>query len=120
MGFLLVWFVLALSPGVWTSRDYYDILGVKRDASMHEIKREFRKLAKVLHPDHNKDDPKASEKFQELSRAYEPLTLGVTRAPVRETDPIYNGHSLGERFHLSTPDHHLTTSHLTPVGPSVG
>ncbi|KAF6779460.1 hypothetical protein AHF37_00971 [Paragonimus kellicotti] len=70
---LLLLLTLALSPCVWT-RDYYDILGVKRDASMHEIKREFRKLARGLHPDHNKDDPKASEKFQELSRAYEGCT----------------------------------------------
>ncbi|KAF7258889.1 hypothetical protein EG68_03439 [Paragonimus skrjabini miyazakii] len=74
MGVWLLLFALVLSPGAWASRDYYDILGVKRDASMHEIKREFRKLARGLHPDHNKDDPKASEKFQELSRAYEVLS----------------------------------------------
>lgn len=52
-------------------RDPYAVLGVAKTASASEIKSAFRKLAKKYHPDANKDDPKAQERFSELSRAYE-------------------------------------------------
>lgn len=52
-------------------RDPYKVLGVKRDASAAEIKSAFRKLAKKSHPDQNKDDPKAQERFAEINTAYE-------------------------------------------------
>ena len=52
-------------------RDFYKILGVHRDASEREIKKAYRKLAMKWHPDKNKDDPKAQEKFQDLGAAYE-------------------------------------------------
>ncbi|OON15907.1 DnaJ domain protein, partial [Opisthorchis viverrini] len=55
-------------------RDYYTILNVKRNADTNEIKRRFRQQAKVLHPDRNKDDPEAEQKFQELGEAYEVLS----------------------------------------------
>uniref|UniRef100_A0A1B0EWR5 J domain-containing protein n=1 Tax=Lutzomyia longipalpis TaxID=7200 RepID=A0A1B0EWR5_LUTLO len=51
-------------------RDFYSILEVKRSASTNEIKKAYRKLAAKLHPDKNKDDPNASEKFQDLGAAY--------------------------------------------------
>ena len=50
-------------------RDYYEVLGVKRDASKDEIKDAYRKLAMQFHPDRNKD-PGAEEKFKEISEAY--------------------------------------------------
>ncbi|HBH26316.1 MAG TPA: molecular chaperone DnaJ [Rhodospirillaceae bacterium] len=53
--------------------DYYDILGVDKGASATEIKSAYRKLAKQWHPDHNTDDPKAAEKFKEVTAAYEVL-----------------------------------------------
>ena len=53
------------------SRDFYKILGVRRDASNREIKKAYRKLAMKWHPDKNPDDPKAQEKFQDLGAAYE-------------------------------------------------
>ncbi|XP_017765742.1 PREDICTED: dnaJ homolog subfamily B member 11 [Eufriesea mexicana] len=55
-------------------RDFYAILGVPTTASQHAIKKAYRKLAKELHPDKNKDDPNASQKFQDLGAAYEVLS----------------------------------------------
>ncbi|XP_003737919.1 dnaJ homolog shv [Galendromus occidentalis] len=54
-------------------RDFYDILGVPRSANVNQIKKAYRKLAKELHPDKNKDDPAAQDKFQDLGAAYEVL-----------------------------------------------
>jgi len=52
-------------------RDPYDVLGVSKSASAADIKSAFRKLAKKLHPDANKHDPKAASRFAELNAAYE-------------------------------------------------
>ncbi|MEL6376789.1 MAG: molecular chaperone DnaJ, partial [Pseudomonadota bacterium] len=54
-------------------RDYYDVLGVSRGASADEIKRAYRKKAKELHPDRNKDDPSAEGAFKEAGEAYDIL-----------------------------------------------
>jgi DnaJ-class molecular chaperone len=56
-----------------TMRDPYDVLGVSKGASAAEIKNAYRKLAKRLHPDANKHDPRAASRFAELNSAYEIL-----------------------------------------------
>src|SRR6516225_1194542 len=56
-----------------TKRDYYEILGVQRSASVDDIKKSYRKLAVQFHPDKNPGDKAAEEKFKELSEAYEVL-----------------------------------------------
>ncbi len=55
-------------------RDYYEVLGVKKDATEAEIKSAYRKKAKELHPDLNKDDPHAEDKFKEAQEAYSVLS----------------------------------------------
>lgn len=55
-------------------RDYYDILGVKKDASEAEIKKAYRQLARKNHPDVNPDDKEAEKRFKEISEAYAVLS----------------------------------------------
>src|SRR5689334_5753571 len=62
------------------TRDYYDVLGVGRDADEAAIKKAFRKLARELHPDVNSHDPEAEEKFKEAAEAYEVLSDPERRA----------------------------------------
>ena len=54
-------------------KDFYEILGVKKNASDDEIKKSYRKLAMKYHPDRNKDDKESERKFKEVSAAYEVL-----------------------------------------------
>ncbi|HEY6479138.1 MAG TPA: DnaJ C-terminal domain-containing protein [Streptosporangiaceae bacterium] len=62
------------SPG----RDFYDILGVSRDASQEDIQRAYRRLARTYHPDVNKD-PAAEDRFKDISEAYDVLSDPQTR-----------------------------------------
>jgi len=63
-----------------TPRDYYEVLGVSRDAGEAEIKKAFRRLARELHPDVNSHDPDAENKFKEAAEAYEVLSDPDRRA----------------------------------------
>jgi molecular chaperone DnaJ len=63
-----------------TTKDYYEVLGVARDASEKEIKAAYRKLARKYHPDVNKNDPRAEEKFKEVAEAFAVLSDADKRA----------------------------------------
>ena len=60
--------------------DPYQILGVARGAADADIKKAYRKLAKELHPDRNKDNPKAAERFSQVTNAYDLLSDKDKRA----------------------------------------
>jgi DnaJ-class molecular chaperone len=64
--------------GVWM--DLYQRLGIKRGASDDEVKKAYRSLAKQLHPDRNKDNPKAAERFAQVTNAYDLLSDKDKRA----------------------------------------
>ena len=51
------------------TKDYYSILGVNRDVDEKTLKKAYRKLSKKYHPDINKDNPKAEEKFKDIAEA---------------------------------------------------
>ena len=63
-----------------SKRDYYEVLGLGRDAGEQEIKSAYRKMALQYHPDRNPDDPNAEEKFKEASEAYSVLSDPQKRA----------------------------------------
>lgn len=72
--YILSAILLNLACLVCGGRDFYNILGVSKSATTNEVKKAYRKLATKLHPDKNKNDPNASEKFQDLGAAYEVLS----------------------------------------------
>ena len=87
--------------------DYYEVLGVKKDSSTQDIKKAYRKLAMKYHPDRNKGDKEAEEKFKEISEAYAVLsdpekrkqydTFGASGFQQRYTqEDIFRGFDLGD------------------------
>ena len=65
-----------------SKKDYYEVLGINKDAAGDEIKKAYRKLAMKFHPDRNPDNPKAEEQFKEAKEAYETLSDEIGRAHV--------------------------------------
>lgn len=63
-----------------SKRDYYEVLGIKKDASEDDIKKAYRRLAMKYHPDRNRDDASATEKFKEVQEAYDVLKNQEKRA----------------------------------------
>ncbi|MBW2412702.1 MAG: J domain-containing protein, partial [Deltaproteobacteria bacterium] len=76
------------------AEDYYELLGVKKNASAEEIKKSYRKLAMKYHPDHTKGDKGAEEKFKKISEAYAVLSDKEKR---KEYD-TFGAEGFGQRF----------------------
>ena len=79
-------------------KDYYQILGVSRDASDEEIKKAYRRLALKYHPDRNPDDPSAEERFKEIAEAYAVLSDPQKRAEYDRFGTVGGGD-----FNFSSP-----------------
>jgi molecular chaperone DnaJ len=80
------------------ARDYYQVLGIGREAQEEDIKKAYRKLARQYHPDANREDPQAEEKFKEIAEAYAVLSdparrrdydlFGTAKVPAGGFDPF--------------------------------
>src|SRR3954447_23181564 len=77
------------------ARDYYKALGVDRKASADEIKKAYRKLARQYHSDRNPDDPKAEERFKEISEAYDVLSDPDKRKKYDRGGSVFTGSPFG-------------------------
>ena len=88
-------------PTMASKRDYYEVLGVKRDASDREIASAYRKLAVKFHPDSNPGDAETVEKFKEAAEAYEILSDAEKRARYDQF-----GHAGTDQYahHFDTPE----------------
>lgn len=89
-----------------TTRDYYEILGVPRDASPEDVKRAYRRLAMKYHPDRNPDDAGAEAKFKECAQAYEVLSDSNKRATYDQ---------YGHEGLRSTPGHDFRSMHVDDI-----
>lgn len=95
-------------------RDYYEVLGINKNASEDEIKKAYRKLAKKYHPDLNQGDKTAEKKFKEVNEAYDVLSDGTKKAQYDQfghagTDPSYGGGGAGGYSYYSQ----------SPFGPDI-
>ena len=109
-------------------RDFYEVLGVSKDADEKAIKSAYRKLAMANHPDRNAGDEAASERFKEASEAYEVLKDSQKRAAYDQMGHAAfdqtggfggGGGNVGDRIHPagvdSTPDGNIQENVYEPV-----
>jgi len=80
-----------MSTRDYIEKDYYKALGVPKDATAVEIKKAYRKLARVHHPDANTGSAKSEEKFKEISEAYDVLSDAKTRKEYDEARSLFGG-----------------------------
>jgi len=97
-------------------KNYYDILGVGKDASEEEIRRAYRKMALKYHPDKNKD-PRSEERFKEIAEAYEILSDADKRLSfdTHGDNTIYRGRSRENKRHAG--EHYTQNAYFHPSDP---
>jgi molecular chaperone DnaJ len=78
-----------MSPADWATRDFYQVLGVSKDASPDEIKKAYRKLARANHPDSSPGDSTAEERFKSISEAYSVLSDPAKRKDYDEQRALF-------------------------------
>lgn len=83
-----------MSAKDYVEKDYYKVLGVPKDATAAEIKKTYRKLAREFHPDANKGDAKAEERFKDISEAYDVLSDDKRRKEYDEARALFGAGGL--------------------------
>lgn len=86
-----------MSSSDWASKDFYKVLGVRKDASAADIKKAYRSLARAHHPDSNPNNKQAEERFKEVSEAYSVLSSPEKRKDYDEQRTLFGQFSGGFR-----------------------